>query len=156
MGFLLCLLFISSVWGSTLYQRSEPAPYFFEDDGNSVPDTYMIKLHAEHTIEAHFEFIGRNLTQTVENFAYLELINAYRITVDHDILHNRIRYDPGVQRVTHDRYYFPEPEPEPEVENPGPPPESYISRLSKRWTPVERFDFWFLSMLSDTKVNSVN
>lgn len=106
----------------------------------------MIKLHEDHTIAAHFDFIGQNLTHTAENFAYLEIINAYRITVGPDILHSRIRLDPGVQRVTHDRYYMSDSKLE--VENPGPLPESYLSRLARRWTPITQLDWWFLSMLS--------
>jgi len=35
----------------------------------------------------------------------MEQLNAYGIKVEEDIMHNRIRYDPSVHRVPHDRAF---------------------------------------------------
>jgi hypothetical protein len=142
------LIMISTI-GST--QRSTTlypirAPHLFETDGHLIADTYLIKLHKERTLADHFNFIGENLNETARYFYYLETIHSYRVTLHRDTLHNRVRSDPGVQRVSHDRYYSPEPRVGPTgVES---RPRGPLSRLYRRWIKEERFNWWYLSMLS--------
>ncbi|KAF2421229.1 subtilisin-like protein [Tothia fuscella] len=58
-------LFVLAIFASTTIGlafspriNSQPAPYLLEDNGLLVPDTYMVKLHDEHTLAAHFEYSG--------------------------------------------------------------------------------------------------
>ena len=54
-------------------------------------------LHKSHTLEAHFELIGMNLSESVAEFEFMPTLKLYYIKTDnHSIMHDMIRYDPGV------------------------------------------------------------
>ena len=106
----------------------------------------MVKLHDKHTLADHFEAIGEDLTQTAQYFHYLETINTYTVKIPHEVLHNRIRIDPGILRVSHDRYFVADHAKElTTVES---KPRGRLSRLFRRWNLKEGMDPYFLGMLS--------
>lgn len=98
-----CLLSIR-VYGLIL-RREEPAPYYRADDeALLINDEYGIVLHESYTLDDHFKFIGVNLEQGQNEtmFQRISLINGYRARLDFDLVHDKIRYDPGVEFVEHD------------------------------------------------------
>ncbi|KAF1988454.1 subtilisin-like protein [Aulographum hederae CBS 113979] len=77
---------------------SEPAP-FREKTSSPIPDKYIVTLQANHTYEAHFNFIGRNLSEPENDFTLIRGINAYACKMDPFLVHQQVRLDPGVKAV---------------------------------------------------------
>jgi hypothetical protein len=80
------------------------SPYNEIDPERKVPDEYRILFHQDYTLEEHFEHIGQNLSETAEHFHAFANINGYRARLPYDVLHDRIRLDPGVEIVEHNTY----------------------------------------------------
>jgi hypothetical protein len=84
-------------------RRSQPAP-FHEIKGEKilVEDEYLVVLESRYSLDAHFKFLGMNLSQTAAEFKSLPFINAYTIQIESSIVHSLIRYDPSVVFVRQD------------------------------------------------------
>jgi hypothetical protein len=52
----------------------------------------MVKLHEHHSLNAHFEYIGVNLSATnLGLFEYHDTLHLYGVRVDEETIHNLIR-----------------------------------------------------------------
>jgi hypothetical protein len=60
-----------------------------------VEQDYMVKLHDHHTLDAHFEHIGVNLSaKNLGFFEYHEILHLYGVRVDEATIHDLVRSDP--------------------------------------------------------------
>jgi hypothetical protein len=127
------------VFGNTLQRsKTEAAPY--HRIGTLVQDSYLVSLHKNHSIEAHFNHIGQNLSETDTFMAYKNF-NAYSITANASIIHDLIRYDPGVAYVQHNHYV------DMPVERISTPP--LESKILRRWKQItDPLAIWWLAMLA--------
>jgi hypothetical protein len=151
-GFLLQLFllleFCPNVLSALLNRRVAPAPFSQGGENSTpIPNEYIVLLYENHTIEDHFNFIGTNLFNS-SNFKHLKNINMYRVGLDNDtLLHEAIRYDPGVKAVQQNGM-SPGLEQEVPAEN---LPSSFGSRLSRfprRWQVLNTRLPWNLVMLA--------
>jgi len=100
---ILCTLSFLGAAGSLITPSTDrQAPYNKPDSGH-VEDTYFVAFHDNHTLEDHFLFIGQNLSETATYFHSLHGF-GYHAQLDSFIVHELIRYDPGVLQVDHDIY----------------------------------------------------
>ncbi|KAF5501760.1 hypothetical protein CGCS363_v007410 [Colletotrichum siamense] len=95
-----------------LAPRSETqAPYIVPRDEDIVAEHYIVKLRDDHNLEDHFTNIGLNVTEVATEFENWDLLNAYHFVIPEGnsyIVHDLIRRDPGVVRVTHNHNVSPE------------------------------------------------
>ncbi|KAF2420161.1 subtilisin-like protein [Tothia fuscella] len=128
-----------------LLPRSAPAPYNIPK-GSVVIDSYMVALHPNHTIEQHFDFVGRDLSQNASNnFVSLGIINGYGATLDAHTVHNLIRANPGVRIVEHE--VLVDPIVSDQFKDGGKPKPKPL--LLRRWrTSTDKYALWFVRMLS--------
>ena len=130
-------------------RRKTPAPYIYLDQVRHCDNLYIVRLQEGHTLEAHFETIGADLSQNATLFYPLTALNSYRARLDPYTVHELVRHDPGVISVMHDFYDDGEPrvidgeefedigEEEPE---PG---------LARRWYPQNISSaYWYNVMVS--------
>lgn len=84
-------------------RRSTPCPYdkAGSESGTLVEDGYIVQLSPGYTHEGHYEFVGFNLSARATDFNSMPFLDMYSLTIDEYTMHNIIRYDPGVSRVTH-------------------------------------------------------
>ena len=80
---------------------------YHRPDGELVEDEYIVALHSGHTLEQHFEQIGTDLTVNASMFHRINAINGYRARLPHDLVHENIRFDAGVEFVEHDQMVYP-------------------------------------------------
>lgn len=85
-----------------------PAPYEVEQGAQIVQNEYIVYLRETASLESHFEWIGMDLSMTRPMFRTLRAVNAYRADLSDDLVHNLIRFDPGVSVVEPDIYVRPE------------------------------------------------
>jgi hypothetical protein len=85
------------------------ALYYPATTASHVDDAYIVQLHANHTLEAHFEHIGLSTSLRIRerNFASLGIINAYAAQLNDTQVHDLIRRDPGVKYVRHQTMVVP-------------------------------------------------
>ena len=76
------------------------APYYGSSDPEYpvIPDSYIVMLHTGYKMEDHFAFIGIDLSQS-EDFFRIDSVSAYCGTFSKEIVHEKIRRDPGVKLV---------------------------------------------------------
>lgn len=79
-----------------------PCPYH-RPSAELIADKYIVVLHDGHTLEKHFEHIRRDLSQNSSMFHPIATINGYRARLTEDVVHELIRFDPGVEFVEHDQ-----------------------------------------------------
>ncbi|KAI8181368.1 hypothetical protein K4K54_000405 [Colletotrichum sp. SAR 10_86] len=95
-----------------LAPRSETqAPYIVPRDEDIVAEHYIVKLRDDHNLEDHFTNIGLNVTEVATEFENWDLLNAYHFVIpegNSHVVHDVIRRDPGVVRVTHNHNVSPE------------------------------------------------
>jgi hypothetical protein len=121
------------------------APYI-RSEGPLVDDSYIVALHRNHTLEAHFDFIGLNLSETASSFIPLKTIKSYIAVLDNHTVHGLIRHDPGVRYVEHDAWHQ---IPEPEIHGPSYNYTAPQAELSRRWTETTFNDApWWVAMLT--------
>jgi hypothetical protein len=87
--------------GAVLPKAETPCPYY-RPDAELVEHGYIVVLREGHTLEKHFEQIGSDLSRDASRFHPITAINAYHARLDHDLVHQQIRFDPGVEFVEHD------------------------------------------------------
>lgn len=87
--------------------RASQQAIYIQPGQDLVKDTYIVTLYNNYTLEEHFTFIGKDLSQSSKKFFSLPGIDAYLADIDEYTLHELIRYDPGVRRVDHDHYVYP-------------------------------------------------
>lgn len=116
-----------------LAERSKtPAPYHRPDSEHLVPEGYIVRLRPNHTLEDHFTNLGFDIRQFTSEFFEIHITNAYafRLTeANNSLIHECIRYDPGVLRVEHNEYLHDEQIGKIE---PNPPQTTLFTKL-KRW-----------------------
>lgn len=120
-------------------QKPVQAEYDIGDSDSHIPDEYFVHLHANHTIESHFQFIGKDLASEAEKFHPIKYINAYTVRLDSYTIHNLIRSDPGVKLVEHNHALEREEsvrDPE-SVQHTG-----FFSRLVRRWSRTDTYARW--------------
>lgn len=61
-------------------------------------------LRPDHTIDAHFDLIGIDLSKNASFFSLLKNINSYHAKLDSDTVHMLVRYNPGVKLVQHNSF----------------------------------------------------
>lgn len=89
-----------SILGDIVEKSSRKAPYH-RPGSNLVPNSYIVKFHDNHTLQDHFDYLGQNLSETANRFRDMPGFGGYALEIDSYTLHEQIRYDPGVSRVTH-------------------------------------------------------
>ncbi|KAM7205939.1 Peptidase S8/S53 domain containing protein [Rhypophila sp. PSN 637] len=83
---------------AVLPRAHRPCPHV-EPEGEAV-DEYIVELHDHHSLEDHFHNIGTDLrVEGTDLFRYLEVLHAYRARLTPEIVHNTVRFDPGVRSV---------------------------------------------------------
>jgi hypothetical protein len=109
-----------------------------------IKDEYLVMLHDDHPLEDHFAFIGTNLSETASYFHPYSNINGYCVRVDEHTMHDRIRHDPGVRFVEHNREFNPRPDWDVETARPAKglsPPD-----LERRWKVWKDWWHWVIAM----------
>jgi hypothetical protein len=100
----IALLTTFRLLGRIEQRSSRPGQAAYHKTGpNLVPDTYFVAFHSNHTLQAHFDYLGRNLSETASRFNYVPGLGGYYAVLDSYTLHEEIRYDPGVFLVSHSR-----------------------------------------------------
>ncbi|KAF2247402.1 hypothetical protein BU26DRAFT_566386 [Trematosphaeria pertusa] len=84
-------------------ERSTPCPYHKGGTAREplLKDEYTVELNPGYTLEEHYDFIGFDLSAKAKKFDVKNRLNMYGVKIDEDTMHNIIRYDPGVLRVSH-------------------------------------------------------
>ncbi|KAF2112642.1 peptidase S8/S53 domain-containing protein [Lophiotrema nucula] len=109
----------------------------------------MVKLHEHHTLEAHFEHIGINLSATnLGLFEYHKTLHFYSVRIDEVTVHELIRHDPGVKFVEHDSVPTWDDNWQDGMVKPAPPFKKRSSRLAKRWKTWDSSWFWAIAQLN--------
>ncbi|KAF2191787.1 subtilisin-like protein [Zopfia rhizophila CBS 207.26] len=93
------LLALGQLAASTATTR--PCPYHRINNNPYEPllaNEYIVKLNESHSLEAHFNFLGRNLSENAADgdFDFMRIFHGYFVRIDDSVLHNYIRHDPGV------------------------------------------------------------
>ncbi|KAJ4247524.1 hypothetical protein NW762_013204 [Fusarium torreyae] len=101
MKFLLPLLLAPFVLGALAPRAEVPCPYH-RPEAELIEDEYVVVLHRGHTLQQHFEQIGNDLTVNASMFYPIDSINGYRAKLPHNLVHEHVRFDPGVDFVQHD------------------------------------------------------
>ncbi|ORY17700.1 hypothetical protein BCR34DRAFT_583549 [Clohesyomyces aquaticus] len=102
------LTYIILCAATAVLARSEPpalAPFYGDGhpDYALIKEQYSIKLSKGSTLEAYFDRIGVNLSSMSSLFSYHNGLHRYRVYVNEDVIHKRIKYDPGIEWVSQDR-----------------------------------------------------
>lgn len=101
----ICLFFslTGSLVNSLVAPRTTQAQHHRpENPAHRINGEFGVVLREGYTLEEHFAFIGIDLSQKASIFHRIEIVNGYRAKLDSHILHNLIRYDPGVLSVQDD------------------------------------------------------
>ncbi|KAF5027005.1 hypothetical protein F66182_880 [Fusarium sp. NRRL 66182] len=101
MKLLLPFFLVPYVLGTLVPRAEVPCPYH-RPNAELIEDEYIVVLHQGHTIQQHFKHIGSDLTVNASMFYPIDAINGYRAKLSHELVHDRIRFDPGVEFVEHD------------------------------------------------------
>lgn len=64
------------------------------------PDQYIVLLHKNHTLEQHFQAIGRNLSSSTLFFRSYPY--GYSAVMDNKTRDEQVRSDPGVEYIARD------------------------------------------------------
>ena len=118
--------------------RTGLAPYTYQSNSSElVPNSYIVKLKDGHTLQAHFQFIGANISFTGHDYSKLDILPGYSIDTNKSVIDNLVRRDPGVEWVEHNSYIYPEHLPPSNAEDirnvSSPQP-----RKTKRWSMAEQ------------------
>jgi hypothetical protein len=103
--FFVFIIFIATfrVLGGRENQSSRVGQAAYHKPGpNLVPDSYFVSFHPNHTLQDHYNYLGRNLSETASGFVDLPGLGGYFAVLDSYTVHEEVRYDPGVSLVTHD------------------------------------------------------
>ncbi|KAF5231899.1 hypothetical protein FAUST_9035 [Fusarium austroamericanum] len=98
----LTLSILPCALGALLPRAEVPAP-LIRANAELIDDEYIVVLHQGHTLKQHFDQIGRDLATNATLFYPIDSINGYRAKLPHDLLHDHIRFDPGVEFVEQDQ-----------------------------------------------------
>ncbi|WXC59659.1 hypothetical protein SNK03_005519 [Fusarium graminearum] len=98
----LALSILPCALGALLPRAEIPAP-LIRVNAELISDEYIVVLHQGYTLRQHFNQIGRDLDTNATLFYPIDSINGYRAKLPHDLLHNHIRFDPGVEFVEQDQ-----------------------------------------------------
>ncbi|KAF4956266.1 hypothetical protein FSARC_11622 [Fusarium sarcochroum] len=101
MKLLLPLLLLPFALGTLAPRGEVPCPYH-RPDAELIEDEYVVVLHQGHTLKQHFEQIGNDLAINASMFYPIDSINGYRAKLPQNLVHDHIRFDPGVEFVEHD------------------------------------------------------
>lgn len=98
---------------SALPNRKRSAPCAYHKGGEDpkeplIQDSYTVELEEGYSLKAHYEFLGFDLSAKAEEFHYMSRLHMYRLEVDASTMHELIRFDPGVRRVSHNMVLNPE------------------------------------------------
>jgi hypothetical protein len=105
MKYLFSVLMLNVLSASaSVARRKKPAPYITPDKVRLCDNLYIVRLQEGHTLEAHFETIGVDLSQNATLFYPMTTLNSYHARLDPYIVHELVRHDPGVVSVLHDYY----------------------------------------------------
>ena len=86
-----------------------PAPLFGLEHDTKIPNEYIVMFQPGHTLEQHYEAIGKNFSDS-PRFHNLDFLPGYAAPMDDDTLHELVRQDPGVLLVdTNRRVHLIEP-----------------------------------------------
>jgi hypothetical protein len=106
---LLPLVAISATLSSALpsRKRSTPCPHYKGGTAREplLKDEYVVELNPGYTIQEHYDFVGFDLSAKAKNFDFKNRLNMYGVKIDENTMHNIIRYDPGVLRVSHNMVF---------------------------------------------------
>lgn len=141
--------------GSIVRRIAQPCPYHLPHDRPPIKDEYIVRLREGYSIDEHFGFLGKNLSQHATKFSHLQAVNSYTITIDEQTMHNgrfrkdmnkatqsltwhiEIRYDPGVERVSPNMPFNPKFHWYDDIKEPEP------RRHRKRWSTLTvDLDWW--------------
>lgn len=64
------------------------------------PGWFAVTLEDNYTYEEHFKRIGKNLPAEAKGFRTNNYTNSYGAFLSEDLVHERIRMDPGVEHVS--------------------------------------------------------
>ncbi|KAL9105419.1 MAG: hypothetical protein Q9227_009412 [Pyrenula ochraceoflavens] len=95
------VLFLWLLHGVAFLVIAGLAPYRLPENSSLVSGEYIVGLKAGHTLDAHWAYIGFNLSQSATTFRHFHVINAYHARIDEDMLHSFVRTDPNVRYVEH-------------------------------------------------------
>jgi hypothetical protein len=121
-----------------LTQNPTPAEYRVGNPDRHIVNEYFVHLHTNHTIEHHFQHIGKDLASDAEMFHFFKHINTYAARLDADTLHNLVRNDPGIRLVEHHHLL----EREESIQHPETVQLSGFSKLVRRWGRVLTYARW--------------
>lgn len=89
---LLVSAFITLAASSAVQRASLPCPYHRVENNPSEPlieDEYIVSLHEDYTIDEHFQFLNRNLSESADKFVRMDSIKTYSIRIDEKTIHGR-------------------------------------------------------------------
>ncbi|PSN68270.1 subtilisin-like protein [Corynespora cassiicola Philippines] len=131
--------------------RDSPAPYHNDFETDLVDDEYIVRLEKNYKMAQHYEFVGRNLSETEPMFHPLGTINGYFIRTDRETMHDLVRRDPGVKNVEHNRRLS-----DTDYEK---TPETHVSGVeqTKRWEVEEQLNTpWWIRMCQSSEKLEIN
>lgn len=97
-----CFVLLGLATASVIKREGERRPYYRTNEEALVADEYLVMLDENHTLESHFQFLGQNLSEAQGlEFQWMNAFHGYRITVPRGLVHDHIRFDPGVKFVEH-------------------------------------------------------
>lgn len=110
----------------------------------------MVKLEENHTLKSHFDFLGRNLSETHEaEFRWMEAFHGYRITASTELIYNYIRFDSGVEFVTHNSITEYESDSKNETSRFDDDDDSHLPKRKHPWkTTWNNYGYWPMRMLN--------
>ncbi|KAL9092894.1 MAG: hypothetical protein Q9165_004312 [Trypethelium subeluteriae] len=83
--------------------QSGLAPYLGHNETfDLVPDSYIVKFKDNHTLQAHRNYIGFNISSISYDYSYIEILPGYHVKANRSIVDNVIRKDEGVEWVEQD------------------------------------------------------
>jgi hypothetical protein len=150
MKHLFSVLMLNALSASALVaRRKNPAPYITSDEVRHCDNLYIVRLQEGHTLEAHFETIGADLSQNTTLFYSMAALNSYHARLDPYTVHELVRHDPGVVSVLHDYYDDGEPRAIDGEEFEDIVEEEPKPSLMRRWSPQTISGaFWYNVMMS--------
>jgi len=123
--------------------RAELAAFYRDESRELINDEYIVGLRRKYTLDAHFKFLGFNLSSTASHFDYIPELDIYSIRLDSYMIHKLVRYDPGVEFVEQSQYVKVPAVVKEDVPNDG------WSNIFRRWARVHHSNYdWNLRMIS--------
>lgn len=94
---ILVLILGITLCSAGVVRRHEPAPFYdVANQEHRICNEFLVTLEPHYSLDTHFTFLGLNLSESSSDFKHLASINAYTVTIEAPVIHDLVRYDPGV------------------------------------------------------------